>query len=112
VQSTDVVVQNGTVAYANFGTKNPIDKTGAVPVGNLQIRSEQGLSGEVSIDNFRVGYLEAGGELVIQNLIAGNHTYSVVDSNGTKTEGPAYITPNVTRSVTLAPPTNLRAVVR
>jgi hypothetical protein len=110
VQSTEVNVENGAVAYANFGIKNPIDETHEKPVGSLHLGSERGLSGEVYIDNYRVGHLEPGGQVTIRNLIAGNHTYSVVDSNGTKTEGPAYITPNVTTSLMLAAPTNLRVV--
>ncbi len=110
VQSAEVVVENGTVAYANFGIKIPIDETGAVPVGKLHIRSEQGLSGEVYVDSYHVGHLEQDGEITVQNLIAGNHTYSVIDSNHTITEGPAYITPNITMSLSVAPPTNLRAV--
>jgi hypothetical protein len=112
-QSQDVVVESGAVAYATFRTKAPIDNTGAVPVGKLLIQSEQGLDGEVYVDDYRVGHLDKGGYLTISNLIAGNHDYAVVEANGTKTAGSANITANNTTSLSLAPlpPTNLRVVV-
>lgn len=111
VASVPVTVEVGAISYSNFGDANPIDNSGRLPVGKLHVDSELGLSGDFYIDNHLVGKLAPGGSLQVDNVIAGNHRYTLVGTDGTRTEGQATVLAGPTLSLSLAPVTNLRAIV-
>jgi hypothetical protein len=111
-ESIDLVVENGAIAEAHFGIVSPIDDAGKVPTGGLYLDAVGGLSGEVYIDNYRVGHLDVGKEITITHIIAGNHTCRVTSPNGVVNTVTVDIRPNVNVGFTLAPPTGLTATVQ
>jgi hypothetical protein len=91
----EATLQGGGLIYLSFGLKSPIDESGSLPVGTLQVQSPQGFGGEVFLDSLSVGSVELNGTLAIHNVTAGHHEYRVVGSG--QTEGAAVeVIPNVT----------------
>jgi hypothetical protein len=94
-EEKEVTLQGGGLAYLSFGLKSPIDESGSLPVGTLEVLSPQGLGGEVFLDSFPVGSLEQKGTLTVHNVTAGHHEYRVVGS-GEMEGGSVEIAPNET----------------
>lgn len=112
-EAKQATLRSGSIVYFSFGLKSPIDESGSVPVGTLNIRSPNGLSGEVFIDNFSVGQLEQNKDLTVPNLTVGHHDYRIVGA--TEIEGgPVEIRPNETTYILAvpAPPINLKISVQ
>jgi Caspase domain len=110
-ESIDVVVEGGSLAEANFGIVNPINKIGSVPTGELHLQAVRGMSGEVYLDNYRVGHLEENGELTVPQVVTGTHIYRVIGPNKLS-EAPVVIEASKSKTVTIAPPTGLTAIVQ
>jgi hypothetical protein len=101
-------VRNGSIVHFAFGQNSPINASGSVPVGTLNLRSTHGLSGEVFVDNFSVGRLELNGELAVSNITVGRHEYRIVGATQIEA-GAIEIRPNETTQIAVVPasPTNL-----
>jgi hypothetical protein len=110
-ETQDVVVGSGSITYISFGLRSPIDESGNQPVGRLIIESLDQLSGDVFIDNYKVGILEENDKITISNLIAGVRRYRINGLNQSA-NGQVEIMPGETKyiSVRPAPPMNLRIV--
>jgi hypothetical protein len=102
-EADDVTVEGGKIAYAAFGLKSPIDESGKTPVGIVVLQSIHELSGDVFIDDFRVGQLEKNGQLTVTNLTAGPHRWRIEGPKG-GASGPVVIVPNETIYSVLLPP--------
>lgn len=109
-ESINIVVEGGSLAEANFGSVSPIDLTGSVPTGELHLKAVRGMNGEVYLDNYRVGHLEANSELTVPSVIAGTHIYKVIGPNK-RNEASVVIEASKSSTVTVAPPTGLTATV-
>jgi len=109
-ESIDVVVEGGSLSEANFGSVNPVDISGSLPTGELHLKAVRGMSGEVYLDNYRVGHLEANSELTVPQVIAGTHIYKVIGPNK-RNEATVVIEESKSSTVTVAPPTGLTATV-
>jgi hypothetical protein len=110
-ETKNVMVNNGSISYISFGLRSPIDNSGKQPVGILVIESLEQLSGDVFIENYKVGVLKENDKLTITDLIAGMRQYRIVGFNQSA-KGQVEITPGRTTyiSVRPAPPMNLRIV--
>jgi hypothetical protein len=80
-ETKEVIVESGRIAYISFGLESPIGGAGQ-SVGNLVIESTQQISGNVYIDNYKVGVLPENGKVEIANLAVGTHQYRI--EGGTK----------------------------
>lgn len=112
-QLRQVTLRNGSIGHLYLGIKPPIDESGSVPVGALEVRSASGLVGDVFLDTYPVGRLEENGILTIQNVIAGHHDYQIDGS--VQTEGNSVeIKPNEVfhSSARPAPPRGISATVK
>ena len=110
-EAQEVMVENGMIAYISFGLESPIGKNETQPVGKLIMESTQQLSGDVYIDNYKVGILKEDDTIEISNLLIGSHQYRILGANQT-VSGTVEIKPNQVTyiSVRPAPPTNLRII--
>jgi hypothetical protein len=108
----EVVVESGSIAYASFGLRSPIDDSGTGPAGTLVIDSIREMNGPVSIDGYAVGKLERNRRITIVHVTAGTHLYRIDGPNGDVDSGSVQILANETTYLTspLYPPTNLRVV--
>jgi hypothetical protein len=113
IETKQVTVESGSIAYATFGVRSPIDESGQAPVGILVLRSSDGLEGDVSIDGYPVGHLDRDRLIRVEHLLVGLRRYSIVGTGITVT-GDVQISANQTLdfSVTPAPPTGLTVTVR
>jgi len=113
-ESKEVTVEAGKIAYASFGLESAIDSSGKTPVGILVFQSVHALSGEAFIDNTRVGRLEKNGQLIVNNVTAGPHRWTLHgDTEGAS--GPVLINPKETTYTVVRPPeppTGLTATVQ
>jgi hypothetical protein len=111
-ETKDIKIDSGSIASVYFGLKSPIDTSGKVKVGTLEVESTHQLAGDVYVDNTLVGHLESNGKLAIANLIVGPHDYRIVGA--LQVEGfHVEIKENQTeyQTVAPAPPTNLSVTV-
>jgi Caspase domain len=108
-----ITVESGGIVYANFGLTSPVDKSGSLPVGTLVVGSNYHLTGEVYLDGFHFGQLKTSDQLTIENVVAGKHTYQIVDSKQTE-EGGIVVKPGEVQYTSLLPrpPTSLTATVQ
>jgi hypothetical protein len=114
LQTKDVTVEGGKIAYAAFGLKSPIDKSGKSPVGTVVLQSIHDLSGEAFIDDFSVGEVPTNGQLTVADVTAGPHQWRLAGAKQ-GASGPVLIRPNETTYTVLlppSPPTGLAAVVQ
>jgi hypothetical protein len=114
-QSKDIAVESGGIAYVVFGENSPIDSSGNIPVGTLVIDATHELGGEVSIDNFDFGALQADGQITIANLMAGPHKIQINQGERIATY-PVLVRANETNHIVhspnvLNPPTGLSVTV-
>ena len=114
-----MAVQSGTISYAVFGLKSPIDNSGTNPVGALILESVVKERGDAFVDDLGVGELPQEGQLTIANLTAGQHTYRIILSGGRSDQvlqGSVTIKPNETTyavpRVRPGAPTNLLTTVQ
>jgi len=111
-ESKEVNVESGSIAYAYFGLKSPIDSTGKLPVGGLEVQSTHDLSGDVYLDNLNVGKLQQHSALLVQNIIAGIHEYRIVGFTQSEVKKAEIRAGQITRVVVApAPPMGLTATV-
>ena len=112
-ESIDVVVVGGSLVEANFGVVNPVDTTGSVPTGDLHLKAVRGMSGEVYLDRYRLGHLEADSELTVPQVVAGAHIYKVIGAK-IQYEAPVLIEASKSKTVNVGPepPTGLTAIVQ
>jgi hypothetical protein len=80
-QSEEVIVENGAITHVAFGAKSTIDNTGRLPVGTLVLESIYGSSGDVYVDEMKVGHLDANRQITIASLTVGPHRYRVSGQN-------------------------------
>jgi hypothetical protein len=100
------------IAHVAFGAKSPIDLTGNQPVGTLVLDSIEGSSGEVYVDEIRVGHLETNSQLVIASLTVGPHRYRVTGPLVNSSADFVVKASEATRfSVRPEPPSNLTVTV-
>jgi len=112
MDTKEVNVESGGIAYAYFGLKSPIDTTGKLPVGGLEVQSTHDLSGDVYLDNFNVGKLEQNSALLVQKIIVGIHEYRIVGATQSEVKKAEIRAGQITRVVAApAPPTGLTATV-
>lgn len=111
IEDKEVVVENGSIAYISFGLRSPIDESGSQPVGKLKVESLEQLSGDVYIDNYKVGVLKENDKIIISNLVVGIRQYCIRGFNQS-VNGEVEIRPDKTTyiSVRPLPPMNLRIV--
>jgi hypothetical protein len=91
-EAKQATVNSGSIVHISFGLKPPIDETGAVPVGTLEVGSLHGVSGDVFLDDYLVGHLKESGTLEIHNIVTGRHVYRV-EGESISEGGPVDITP-------------------
>jgi hypothetical protein len=115
VGQKDVTVESGGIVYAVFGADSPVDTSVNATVGTLILDATHGMGGDVSIDNFRLGLLQADGQMSVANLLAGPHRVQI--DQGDRIIGyPVLIKANETEHIVLTPnppnpPTGLTATV-
>lgn len=111
-ETKEVIVESGKIAYISFGLKSPIGGAGQ-SVGNLVIESKEQVSGDVYIDNYKVGVLPENGQVEVANLAVGTHQYRIESPGGTQSAmGVVSIEKGQSTwiSVRPSPPRNLRIV--
>jgi Caspase domain len=111
-ESIDVVVESGEEAEANFGIVSPFSSGEAASEDLLHINAIKGMSGEVYVDNYRVGHLEVDGQITVARLTVGAHICKVIGP-GQTTEYSCQIEKSKPTTVTVAPqpPTGLTVTV-
>ncbi len=75
-ETKEMIVESGKIAYISFGLKSPFGGAGE-SMGKLVIESREMASGNVYIDNYKVGVLPENGRLEIVNLAVGTHQYRI-----------------------------------
>lgn len=111
-ETKEVIVESGKIAYVSFGVKSPFGGAGQA-VGKLVMESMEQLSGDVFIDNYKVGVLVENGQLEIANLTVGTHQYRIEASGGNQAaKGEVKIEKDQSTwvSVRPSPPRNLRII--
>jgi hypothetical protein len=110
-QKIDVDVESGSIAHVSFGVRSPIDKTGNQQVGSLIIESLELLSGDVFIDNYKVGFLKENDKVEITHLLPGKHQYRISGPNHVA-QGEIEVLPGHSTYISVRPqaPTGLRIV--
>jgi Caspase domain len=106
-----VTVEGGKIAYVSFGIPAPLDHTGTVPVGSLEVKSTLQAPGDIYIDNYKVAHIEKNGSTMIADLLVGQHDCRIDAANQSQKFDCGVIRQNQTTPVTVAPPTNLQVTV-
>jgi uncharacterized caspase-like protein len=112
-EAKEVLVESGKIAYISFGVKSPFGEAGQ-PMGTLVMESIEQASGDVYIDNYKVGVLAANSRVDIADLTVGTHQYRVESSDRTRSvSGEVQIEKGQSTwlSVRPSPPRNLRIIV-
>jgi uncharacterized caspase-like protein len=108
----DVTVETGKITYVSFGVRSPIDHSGKVAVGALELVSTLQNPGEVFIDNYQVGRVEKNGKITITDLLVGSHDVRIDGPDESQKRVVNILQGQTTRIIVAPmPPTGLKAIV-